>query len=314
MSPTCNNPTQSVESEFNSENSQPAPAPMTKYVIITPARDEEKHIEQTILSVTNQTVLPTQWIIVNDGSSDSTGEIIDRYAASYPWITALHRSNRGYRQAGGGVVEAFNQGYAQIWSSDWSFVVKLDADLSFDPDYFERCFAEFQRHPQLGIAGGGIYHWENGSLKLEPGPAFHVRGATKIYKRECWDRLGGLVAAPGWDTIDEVKANMLGWSTRTLTSLKLSHHRFTGAADGVWKDSVKSGLANYVTGYHPLFMLSKCVRRLISKHHLVGSVGLGWGFVKGYLSHVPQVQDRALVAYTRSQQLRRLFFLESVWK
>ena len=314
MSLSLHNPTQSVESGFISGNGRPAPAPMTKYVIITPARDEEQYIEQTILSVVNQSVVPIQWIIVNDGSSDRTGEIIDRYAASHPWITPLHRSDRGHRQAGGGVVQAFNEGYAQIKSSDWSFVVKLDADLSFDHNYFERCFVEFKRRPQLGIVGGGIYHWDNGSLKLEPGPAFHVRGATKIYKRECWDMLGGLVAAPGWDTIDEVKANMLGWSTRTFTNLKLSHHRFTGAAEGVWKDSVKSGLANYVTGYHPLFMLSKCVRRLISKHHLVGSAGLGWGFIKGYLRDVPQVQDRALIAYTRSQQLRRLFFLESVWK
>ncbi|MGA7795785.1 MAG: glycosyltransferase family A protein [Candidatus Acidiferrales bacterium] len=287
---------------------------MTKYVIITPARDEEKHIEHTILSVVGQTVLPAQWIIVNDGSSDATGAIIDRYAELHPWITAWHRSNRGFRQAGGGVINAFNEGYAQIKSWDWDFIVKLDADLGFASDYFESCFGEFQKDGRLGIAGGGIYHLEKDSLKLESGPVFHVRGATKIYRRECWDRLGGLLPAPGWDTIDEVKANMLGWSTRTLPDLKLLHYRFTGSADGAWRDSVKSGLANYITGYHPLFMLVKCARHLTLKRHLVGSLGLSWGFLKGYYTHAPQVQDPTLIAYTRSQQLRRLLCLESIWR
>jgi len=287
---------------------------MTKYVIITPARDEEEHIEQTILSVANQTILPSQWIIVNDGSGDNTGTIIDGYAARHPWITVRHRSNRGFREAGGGVVNAFNDGYKQVRSPNWQFIVKLDADLSFAPNYFERCFAEFQKDPHLGIGGGGIYHLEKGSLKLESCPAFHVRGATKIYKRECWDNLGGLIAAPGWDTIDEVKANMLGWRTRSFPDLQLLHHRLTGGVDGVWKDSVKNGFANYVAGYHPVFMLFKCVRRLVSKPYLIRSLGMGWGFLRGYLRSAPRVKDRTLIDYTRSQQIRRLLCLNSIWK
>jgi len=287
---------------------------MIRYVIITPARDEEPHIQKTILAVSQQTLRPVKWVIVDDGSSDRTGEIVDGSAKIYPWITTLHRSNRGFRQAGGGVIAAFNEGYACLESVDWDFLVKLDADLSFPPDYFERCFAEFHKDPNLGIGGGGIYHLENGSLRLEPSPAFHVRGATKIYKRECWEMLGGLVVAPGWDTIDEVKANMLGWSTRTFVDLQVSHYRFTGAADGAWKDSVKNGFANYVTGYHPFFMLFKCLRRLTSRPYVVGSLGLGWGFLKGYIRHAARVEDHALIKYTRNQQIRRLLCLNSIWK
>jgi poly-beta-1,6-N-acetyl-D-glucosamine synthase len=287
---------------------------MTKYVIITPARDEEAHIQKTILAVSQQTIRPAQWIIVDDGSGDNTGKIVDCAAKKYPWITVLHRSNRGYRQAGRGVIAAFNDGYACLESSDWEFLVKLDADLSFAPNYFERCFAEFQTDPRLGIGGGGIYHLQDGRLKLESSPAFHVRGATKIYKRECWEKLGGLLPSPGWDTVDEVKANMLGWRTRSFSSLQVSHYRFTGAADGVWKDSVKNGFANYVTGYHPLFMFFKCIRRLAARPYLIGSVGLGWGFLKGYFRRAPQVQDRTLITYTRSQQMRCLLRLESIWK
>jgi poly-beta-1,6-N-acetyl-D-glucosamine synthase len=287
---------------------------MTKYLIITPARDEEEYIEKTILAVASQSVRPLQWIIVNDGSRDKTGAIIDYYAEMYPWITARHRPNRGYREAGGGVINTFYDGYAQIEPSQWSFLVKLDADLSFPSDYFERCFAEFVKDPRLGIGGGGIYHEEDGELKLEENPKFHVRGATKIYRRECWDDIGGLLRAPGWDTIDEVKANMLGWSTRSFLDLRVSHYRFTGAADGAWKDSIKNGRANYIAGYHPLFMLVKCMRRLPRKPYLLGSTALLWGFLSGYWKRTPQVEDRGLISYTRTQQMRRLLLLDSIWK
>jgi biofilm PGA synthesis N-glycosyltransferase PgaC len=288
--------------------------PMTQYIIITPARDEEEYLEKTITSVAQQTILPRQWIIVNDGSCDRTGEIIDRYAALYPWITARHRPNRGYREAGGGVIATFYDGYAQIHSWEWDFIVKLDADLSFSEDYFERCFAEFAKDTRLGIGGGGIYHEQKGELILEKNPQFHVRGATKIYKRECWEALGGLLRAPGWDTVDELKANMLGWSTRTFAGLRLSHYRFTGAADGAWKDCIKNGRANYITGYHPVFMLLKCLRRLSKRPYILGSIGLMWGFVSSYWKGTAQVPDRRLISYTRTQQMRCLLNLESIWK
>jgi poly-beta-1,6-N-acetyl-D-glucosamine synthase len=287
---------------------------MTRYIIITPARDEEKYIEKTILSVVQQTIQPVQWIIVNDGSRDNTGAIVDRYARTYPWITELHRSNRGFRQAGGGVIDTFYDGYAQIACPQWDFIVKLDADLSFASNYFELCFAEFAKDPRLGIGGGGIYHEENGILKLEPNPIFHVRGATKIYRRQCWDDLDGLLHAPGWDTVDEVKANMLGWSTRSFLHLQVSHSRFTGAAEGAWKDCVKNGRANYVAGYHPLFMLIKSMRRTVKRPYLTGSVGLLWGFISGYLEGARQVEDRTLINYTRTQQIRRVFLQDSIWK
>ena len=286
----------------------------TSYVVITPARDEEEFLEKTIAAVANQSVLPSQWIIVNDGSCDRTAEIIDRAAALYPWITARHRPNRGFREAGGGVIATFYDGYAQIKEPGWDFLVKLDADLSFSSDYFERCFEEFHKNLNLGIGGGGIYHEERGQQKLEANPLFHVRGATKIYRRECWHAIGGLLRAPGWDTVDELKANMLGWQTQTFPQLRLSHHRFTGAADGAWRDCIKNGRANYVTGYHPAFMLLKCVRRLWKRPYLSGSVALAWGYLSCYWKRTAQVDDQRLIRYTRDQQMRKLLMLESIWK
>jgi glycosyltransferase involved in cell wall biosynthesis len=287
---------------------------MTRYVIVTPVRDEEAHLEATIASVSAQTIRPVEWVIVNDGSADRTGEIIDRAAAQLPWIRGIHRPNRGFRKAGGGVVEAFYEGYNALRCDDWKFVVKLDGDLSFSPDYFEKCFEHFREEPLLGIGGGDIYHQFGQELKLQANPKFHVRGATKIYRRACWEAIGGLWSAPGWDTIDEVKANMLGWKTYSFEELRLIHHRFTGTAEGLLRDCVKRGVVCYTCGYHPLFLIASCFFRLARKPFIVGSFAIVYGFIKCHFTGTKQVDDSELINYLRAQQLRRLFGLKTVWK
>jgi len=286
----------------------------TRYVVITPVRDEEAYLRFTIESMIHQSLRPQEWIIVDDGSTDNTGNIIDEYAALYPWIRGVHRKNRGFRKAGGGVVDAFNDGYRALSSRDWDFIVKLDGDLTFNPDYFDRCFAEFERDSQLGVGGGVICHIIGGAKHFEGGPTFHVRGATKIYRRQCWEAIGGFWPAPGWDTIDEVKANRLGWTSRSFANVHLLHHRLTGTADGIWAGAVKDGRANYVCGYHPLFMLSKCVSRLFDRPYVIGSIGLLCGFLSGHLKRMPQVDDPATIEYLRHQQIRRLCGGETIWK
>jgi biofilm PGA synthesis N-glycosyltransferase PgaC len=287
---------------------------MKRYLIITPVRDEEQYLEATIASVAGQTISPSEWVIVNDGSTDGTGKIIDRYVAQFPRIHVVHRPNRGYRKAGGGVIEAFNAGYNALQCDDWDFIVKLDGDLTFAPDYFEKCLEHFNRESELGIGGGEIYHSLGGELKLEANPRFHVRGATKIYRRACWERIGGLWMAPGWDTIDEVKANMMGWKTYSFPELRLIHHRFTGSAEGLLHDRVKHGLACYISGYHPLFMAAKCASRLVQRPYAIGAAAIFYGFLKGYLTRAPRVNDLRMIDYLRTQQLRRLAGLETIWK
>lgn len=286
----------------------------TRYVVITPARDEQEHLPETIRCMVNQTVKPVQWIIVNDGSTDKTGEIIDRAAAEHPWISAFHVTDRGFRQPGTGVMATFYYGYQFLESDDWEFIVKLDGDLSFAPNYFEGCFEEFVADPSLGVGGGVLFCEENGTLREEVNPHFHVRGPTKIYRRLCWDRMGGLIKAPGWDTADELKANMLGWTSRSFRSVAAIHRRPTGAAQGSWRDAVKNGRADYIVGYHPIFMLVKSVRRSFEQPYFVDGGGHLWGYISGYLKGVPQVEDRALIRYTRRQQIRRLFLLKTIWK
>lgn len=286
----------------------------SKYVVISPVRDEGNHIERTLHSMISQSILPTEWIIVDDGSTDNTGALIDEYAKKYSWIRPLHRQNRGFRESGGGVIEAFCEGYSALTCADWDFIVKFDGDLSFEANYFQRCFEYFNNEQQLGIGGGDVYHVINGNLTLEKNPSFHVRGATKIYRKTCWQALGGLLRAPGWDTLDEVKANMMGWQTHSFPDLKLIHHKYTGSADGTWRGWVKNGRANYIAGYHPIFMILKCAKRVCSKPYLVCALGLLYGFVSGYIQKTPQVEDKQLISYLRKEQISRLLLRESIWK
>ena len=287
---------------------------MTRYVVITPVRDEEEYLEATIASVLGQSILPARWVIVDDGSTDRTGQIIDEYAARYPLIQAVHRPNRGFRKAGGGVMEAFYEGYQAIDCDDWEFLVKLDGDLSFSTAYFQHCFERFKLNTRLGIGGGVIYHEIGQKLTVESGPKFHVRGATKIYRRSCWDDIGGLWRGAGWDTLDEVKANMLGWKTGSFADLHLIHHRLTGTADGLLRDRVKYGTVCFTCGYHPLFVLARCVYRSVRKPYLIGSLAMCWGYLKGYFTSMPRVDDGSLIRYVQGQQLRRLCGLETMWK
>jgi poly-beta-1,6-N-acetyl-D-glucosamine synthase len=285
------------------------------YAIVSPVRDEESFLRETIQSVVSQTLLPRVWIIVDDGSTDNTAAIAKASALAYPWIKVIERTNRGFRAPGTGVITAFNEGYRLIADEEWSYLVKLDGDLSFEPTYFEECFRRFARDPKLGIGGGTICQGVNGALEVEaPGdPCFHVRGATKVYKRECWKALGGLMEAAGWDTVDEYKANMLGWNTYTFPEIRLRHHRHAGGAEGTWKNWVKNGLANYVAGYHPLFMWCKCGKRMFRKPYGIGGLGLFIGFLSGYFTRYPRVNDPELIRYVRQQQLRKLCFRESLW-
>lgn len=284
------------------------------YVIVSPVRDEEEYIARTIESVLRQTILPKEWIIVDDGSHDATERIVEEYAAQHSWIRALHQPDRGQRVPGSGVMEAFYKGYDSLGCADWEFVVKLDGDVGLPPNYFEQCLERFDRDPRLGMCGGLMYRIQDGKLQAELHPIFQVRGPIKLYRRACWEAIGGLIRTPGWDTVDEVQANRLGWHTRTFPELKVIHYRPTGAVQGTWRNGVKNGRADYISGYHPFFLLAKCVKRFFQKPYAINALATAYGFLSGYTNHIERVNDPDLIRYLRNQQIRRLLFRESIWR
>ena len=150
----------------------------TKYVVVTPVRDEEAYLRLTIESMVRQTVRPKEWVIVDDGSRDRTGKIIEEAALQHPWIRGLRREDRGFRKWGAGIIEAFYDGFHALACTDWDFMAKLDGDLSFDPAYFAQMLGKFEENSRLGIGGGFLYHLENGQKTLEQNPMFHVRGGA----------------------------------------------------------------------------------------------------------------------------------------
>lgn len=288
---------------------------MGDYVVITPVRNEVDRFPRTIASMVSQTRRPARWVIVDDGSSDGTAELAQSAARQHDWIRVLRRPDRGRRLPGTGVMEAFQEGCLLVADLTWEYLVKLDGDLAFAPDYFARSLEHFERDPRLGIGGGVVCKRQGQRLIVEAAddPAFHVRGATKIYRRACWEQIGGLLRLPGWDTVDELKANMLGWTTRTFPELRIEQLKYTGAADGRWRNWVKNGLANYVACYDPLFMLAKCLRRSIQRPYLVAGLCLGWGYLSGYLRRLPRVEDPGFRSYVRRQQRNALFGRPSLW-
>ncbi len=277
----------------------------TNYVVITPVRNEAEYIETTICSMTQQTIKAAEWIIVNDGSTDETAEIVARYAAEHPWIKLVDREDRGARQRGRGVVEAFYAGYETI-TQDYDVIVKLDGDLSFGPSYFESLLREFAVNPKLGIAGGGVYERLDGENWVLDSSRDHVRGPTKVYRRACFEAIGGLVLALGWDGIDEWKALSLGWEIQSFRKLKVYHYRVTGAATGSLRSRIEQGYGAHYMGYNPLFIVMRGIRYMFLRPYLIGGIVMVVGYVVAWLRGQEQMPDPSLIRHVRRTQLKQL--------
>ena len=287
-----------------SENSTIEQTDVMKYVVISPVRDEARFIDKTLQSMVSQSVKPCEWIIVNDGSKDGTEQIVERYTELYPWMKLINRPDRGFRKRGGGVVDAFYDGYDTIACEDYGIIVKLDGDLSFEAAYFERLLERFAAMSELGIAGGECYVLDGGVWVSEG--THHVRGSTKVYRRECFEAIGGLKRSLGWDGVDVWKARMLGWKTVCFTDLKVLHLRPVGADTGKIKGKIETGRAAYFIGYHPLFMLARGLRRMADKPYVLGGLALLGGYFGDWLTRRERVDDPELINYVRQAQLRAL--------
>ena len=283
--------------------------PGRRVVLISPVRDEAETLQRTIDSVVAQTVQPVRWLIVDDGSTDETAEIADRAAAEHDWIAVLRREDRGHRAIGGGVIETFDAGLAQI-DVPHDFIGKLDGDLEFGPHYLERALECFAQDPRLAATSGKVFRW-NGD-RLEPEFSMvdeSVAGCFKLYRRSAFDAIGGFVRAVMWDGIDFHRALQAGFRTRSLEdeALRIVHFRPMGSSDrGILRGRMRWGRGQYFMGSTPAYVLASGVFRMRERPYVLGGLCIILGFGVAALRRDSRYDDPVFRTRLRAWQWQRL--------
>lgn len=285
-----------------------APGQM-RLLLITPTRNEGKYIRTTLESIVAQTLLPVKWIIVDDGSTDNTADIIREYLGKAPFIQYLHIPDRGYRKPSVGVIEAFYAGLSRVGNLDYDVIAKLDGDLRVPPDMLQKISEAFEKGPQLGITGGTRYErfGKERSLKRVHVPRGFVGGTHKFYRNKCFEDIGGLIKRPGWDGVDTIRANMNGWKTGEIESLRIHHLKPTGTARGeglAWANEKYGNVSYYMGGYLWYFIL-RVLYRSVERRSLM----IGYYMIKGYLKelvHRTPRESAEFRKYLKREQVRNV--------
>jgi biofilm PGA synthesis N-glycosyltransferase PgaC len=278
-----------------------------KYVLITPARNEEQFIAKTLESMAAQSFVPERWVIVDDGSTDNTADIVARHAARYPW-TELVRRPQHVDRSFAGKVDAFNAGLERVEPLDFEVIGNLDADLSFEPDYLEFLIRKFSEDPKLGVAGtpfteDGGYDTAKDSFEGEN----YVAGGCQLFRRQCFEEIGGYVANPagGIDWIAVMSARMKGWTVRSFAEKRFHHYRTLGTAQrGTFGANFDYGQRAYYLGGSPIWHLFRVVYRLPRKP--IGSMALLLGYCCAALRRIQRPVTGEMIRFHRREQMKKL--------
>jgi biofilm PGA synthesis N-glycosyltransferase PgaC len=277
------------------------------YVLITPARNESDFIELTLKSVVAQTVPPVKWVIVNDGSTDGTGDIVNKYAAAHPWIELVQMPERRERHFAG-KAHAVSAGCKTAIELHYDIIGNLDADVSFEPDYFEFLMNRFAENPKLGVAGTA-FREGNLSYDYDFVGIEHVSGMCQMFRRECFEAIGGYppIKSGGIDLIAVLSARVKGWETRTFLEKSFMHHRTQGGAlhtgiRGRWY----MGRKDYLLGNHPVWEFFRSVYHMGHKPCVIGGLLILASYMWNSLRGVEKTIPPELMALRRSDQLKRL--------
>jgi poly-beta-1,6-N-acetyl-D-glucosamine synthase len=282
-------------------------ASLPRYVLISPARNEAAFIEQTIQSVIAQTHLPLRWVIVSDGSTDGTDDIVKKYQADHAWIELVRMPERTERHFAG-KVDAFNAGRAKLANLDYDVIGNLDTDVSFDADYFAFLLRKFVENPRLGVAGTpfreGSFQYDYRFTSIE-----HVSGQIQMFRRECFEEIGGYVPikSGGVDLIPVITARMKGWQTRTFPEMVYLHHRKMSSANhsslGI---AYNGGRTDYTHGCDPVWELFRSVYQMTHPPVILGGVFCLAGYVWAMVTRTERVVTAELVQFRKIEQRRRL--------
>ena len=282
-----------------------------KYILITAAHNEQEFIEKTIISVINQLHKPTEWIIVSDGSTDNTELIVGKYASENSFIKLLINNRREGRDFASKVY-AINIGLENIQTSVYDYIGILDADVSFDNNYYSSLIEEFRKNPKLGITGGSYFDIIKGRKIFVNQSSNSVRGATQFFSRECFDQVGGIIPMKygGEDAAACFTARMYNWETKSVSHLIVLHHRMTGDKNPL-KARLRDGYVEYNLGYHPMFQFVKCIKRVTQKPYFIGSFIRFIGFWIARFKFENQDVPTDLRIYIKKEQAFRLFHINN---
>ncbi len=286
--------------------------PFLTYVLITPARNEQDFIEGALRSVVAQTAPPLRWIIVSDGSTDRTDEIVKRYATEHPWIELVrmpeHRDRSFAAKAG-----CFNAGYERLKPLDFDLVGNLDADITLEPAYYQFLVGKFAEHPKLGVAGTPFIEDasqpHNHSYAQKFADLHHVSGACQMFRRKCFEEVGGYtpIKGGGIDWVAVTTARMKGWETRTFLEMSALHHRTMGTASrGQLAARFRHGQEDYYVGGHPLWQILRGMFQMKARPYVLGGLSLILGYFWAMAIRMPRPVSTELVAFHQSEQLARL--------
>ena len=278
-----------------------------RYVIITPARNEERFIELTLQSMVAQTYLPLRWVIVSDGSTDRTDEIVGRYAARYPWIELLRMPQRQERHFAGKVY-AFNAGFERVKSLEFDVVGILDADVSFEPEHFEFLLGKMKETPKLGMAGApfreGTFQYDYRFSNIE-----NVWGGCQLFRRQCYEGIGGYMPLKGGciDHVAVISARFHGWKTRTFPDKICMHHRTMGTAQhSELRAKFRLGVKDHSVGNHPLWEFVRAIYQMKHRPVVAGGIALWMGYAWALLRGAEVPLSKDLVTFVRREQMQRL--------
>ncbi|KXJ62011.1 MAG: glycosyl transferase family 2 [Alteromonas sp. Nap_26] len=277
------------------------------YVIISPCRNEANYVKNTLDSVVEQSVLPALWVIVDDGSTDETPTILAEYAEKYPFIRIVTRENRGHRSVGPGVIEAFYEGLDTIDLKQFDFLCKLDLDLIMPSRYFETLISRMNDNPRLGNCSGKPYFIDKATGKLisEGCGDENAIGASKFYRRECFEEIGGFVRQVMWDGIDGHRCRQLGWIAMSWDEpdIRFTHLRPMGSSQkNIITGRVRHGFGQYFMGTSLLYMAASSIFRMLHPPYFVGGFAMFWGYIKSMLQRKPRFEDTELVGFIRDYQ------------
>ena len=279
-----------------------------RYVLITPARNEELHLERTIGSVLAQTILPERWVIVSDGSTDRTDEIARECSTRHGWVRLIRMPEHADRQFAA-KARCFNAGLDSLGSVPHEIIGNLDADLSFEPDVMEFLLGRFERDPKLGVAGVPFVEEVSGAYDYRFTNIEHVSGACQLFRRECFQAVGGYkpIRGGGIDWLAVTTARMMGWKTRTFTEKLVFHHRGIGTGGGKRLGAlIGQGRKDFYLGNHPFWEASRILYQMRYRPYGIGGLAILTGYLAAYVSREKKPASPEVIRFIRREQMRRL--------